>query len=282
MASFSSTGLSHGVSCVVALCAFLLPPGRAMSQTQLVRLEVVRVAEQSGLLAELLPDFEKSSGYRVQVHSSTTDVFERARRGEADLVISHYGFEEVERFVQKGFGFWPRLLFSNQAVMLGPPDDPARIRGLTDAVEAFRRIAQAQAPYMVNNLDVLTYLTEILWEGAGRPDWTGWYIDLGLSDQAAVLAASERGAYMLWGVDPFIRFIAKHPLREEMLCVGDPIFQRTMASVVVNPETVKGVNVEGARALEQYLLSPATQARIRAFRYEGYDSPFWWPAGLQN
>src|SRR5229473_2667737 len=267
MARFVNTGLLQTVTCVLALCTFLLVPGgRAMSQTQLVRLEVVRVAEQSGLLAELLPDFEALSGYRVQVHSSTTDVFQRARSGEADLVISHYGFDEVERFVQGGFGFWPRLLFSNQAAILGPPDDPAQIR----------------APFVTNDLAVLTYLTDILWEGAGRPDRTGWYFDLGLSDQAAVLAASDRGAYTLWGVDPFVRFVAGYPLQEEMLCVGDPILQRTMSSVVVNPETVKGVNVEGARALERYLLLPATQARIRTFRYEGYDPAFWWPAGLQN
>jgi tungstate transport system substrate-binding protein len=283
MARFVYTGLSQTVTCVMALYAFfLVPGGRAMSQTQLVRLEVVRVAEQSGLLADLLPDFEALSGYRVQVHSSTTDVFQRARSGEADLVISHYGFDEVERFVQGGFGFWPRLLFSNQAAILGPPDDPAQIRGLSDAVEAFRRIAKARAPFIANDLAVLTYLTDILWEGAGRPDRTGWYFDLGLSDQAAVLAASDRGAYTLWGVDPFVRFVAGHPLQEEMLCVGDPIFQRTMASVVVNPDAVKGVNVEGAQALERYLLLPTTQARIRAFRYEGYDPAFWWPAGPQN
>jgi ABC-type tungstate transport system permease subunit len=55
-----------------------------------------------------------------------------------------------------------------------------------------------------------------------------------------------------------------------------------MVSVVVTPARVPGVNVEGARALEGYLLAPATQARIRHFRYPGFDSVFWWPSGLQN
>jgi tungstate transport system substrate-binding protein len=254
----------------------------ALSQTKLIRLEVVRIAEQSGLLDDLLPDFEESSGYRVQVHSSTTDVYERARRGEADLVISHYGFDEVERFVQEGFGFWPRMLFANQSVILGPPSDPAQIRGLSDAVESFRRIAEARAPFIANDLAVLTYLVDILWEGAGRPDLDGWFFDLGLSDQDAVVAASKNGAYTVWGVDPFVRFVATHSIEEEMLCIGDPILQRQMVSVVVNPDQVKGVNVEGARALERYLLAAATQARIRAFRYSGYDAAFWWPAGVQN
>jgi ABC-type tungstate transport system permease subunit len=90
------------------------------------------------------------------------------------------------------------------------------------------------------------------------------------------------GAYTVWGVDPFLQLVATHPLEEEMLCLDDPILQRMMVSVVVNPERVKGVNVEGARALQRYLLAPATQARIRAYRYVGYDAQFWWPAGLQN
>jgi len=72
------------------------------------------------------------------------------------------------------------------------------------------------------------------------------------------------------------------PIEEEMLCVADPILQRIMVSVVVNPDTVPGVNAEGARALEQYLLAPATQARVRAVRYEGFDAQFWWPAGAHN
>ena len=255
---------------------------QTLSQTKLIRLEVVRTAQMSGLLDDLLPHFEEISGYRVQAHSSTADLYERARRGEADLVISHYGFDEVERFVQEGFGLWPRMLFANQSVILGPPSDPAQIRGLSDAVEAFRRIAKARAPFIANDLAVLTYLVDILWEGAGRPDLDGWFFDLGLSDQDAVVAASQNGAYTVWGVDPFVRFVATHPIEEEMLCIGDSMLQRMMVSVVVNPDRVKGVNVEGARALEQYLLAPATQARIRAFRYSGYDAAFWWPAGVQN
>jgi tungstate transport system substrate-binding protein len=270
-------------SACLAWCLFaVLFGGEAFGQTKLVRLEVVRIVEQSGLLQDLLPDFEKQSGYRVELRSGTQDVFQRARRGEADLVISHFGFDELERFVQDGLGFWPRMVFANQAAILGPPADPARIRGLSDCFEAFRRIASSGAPFITNDLPVLIYLVDILWEGAGRPDRTGWYFDLGLSDQQAVLAAAQNGAYTLWGADPFVRFIAIHPLEEEMLCVADPVLQRMMASVVVNPERVEGVNLEGARALERYLLAPATQARIRAFRYPGFDPAFWWSGGVHN
>jgi tungstate transport system substrate-binding protein len=254
----------------------------ATAQGELVRLEVVPTVEQSGVLGDVLRDFEKESGYRVQIHSGSTDLFDRARRGLADLVISHYGFADLERFVQDGYGFWPRAVFFNQSAILGPPSDPAQIRGATDAFEAFRRIAKARAPFITNNLPTLTYLVDLLWEGAGRPDRTDWFFDLGLEAQEAVLAAAKNGAYTVWGVDPFVRLISHRQIEEEMLCVADPVLQRIMVSVVVNPEAVEGVNAEGAQALQQYLLKPATQARIRAVRYEGFDSQFWWPAGTQN
>src|SRR5262249_47816375 len=150
----------------------------AAAQGELVRLEVVPTVEQSGVLADVLRDFEKQSGYRVQIHSGSTDLFDRARRGLADLVISHYGFIELERFVQGGYGFWPRAVLFNQSAILGPPSDPAQIRGASDAFEAFRRIAEARALFITNDLPTLTYLVDLLWEGAGRPDRTGWFLDL--------------------------------------------------------------------------------------------------------
>jgi ABC-type tungstate transport system permease subunit len=55
-----------------------------------------------------------------------------------------------------------------------------------------------------------------------------------------------------------------------------------MAVVRVSPEKFTGVNAEGARALEAYLLAPATQAAIAAFREEGMDRQTWWPAAVAN
>jgi len=39
----------------------------AFAQTSVVRLKVVNVPVDSGLLAAVLPDFERTTGYRVEV-----------------------------------------------------------------------------------------------------------------------------------------------------------------------------------------------------------------------
>jgi tungstate transport system substrate-binding protein len=264
-----------------ALVLFLMGT-HVKAQSSTVRLATVRVPDDSGLLGELLPGFEKQTGYRVEVLATTTDVYDVARAGRADLVISHYGFSELERFVQEGSGLWPRTVFANQVAFLGPPDDPSSIRGLTDAVEGFRRVAQMQSPFVVNNDPVTKQLTELLWEAAGRPERGDWYRDVGLEGPQAIETAAKQGAYTLWGFDPFHRFQERRHLPIESLILNDPVLQRIMVSVVVNPERIPGVNREGAEALQRYLTAPSTQARIRAFRYPDVDDQVWYPAALHN
>jgi tungstate transport system substrate-binding protein len=90
----------------------------------------------------LAADFTAKRGIQVKLYSGN-DVYERARASEADLVISHYGKKDIERFVLDGCGIWPRMVFSNQAVIVGPKSDPAKIGEIQSASEAVRRIAIA-------------------------------------------------------------------------------------------------------------------------------------------
>jgi ABC-type tungstate transport system permease subunit len=74
----------------------------------------------------------------------------------------------------------------------------------------------------------------------------------------------------------------EQPLLLEPLVVGDPLLQRIMVAIVVNPDVVKGVNETGAKAFQTFLLSPTVQSRIAAFRYPDFDQQVWWPAGRHN
>jgi tungstate transport system substrate-binding protein len=272
------------------LGAFLVvvPAGAAgpAQPKAVVRLAVVITPESSGLLRQLLTDFEKQTGHKVVVESRQ-DVFERAREGKADLVLAHYGHGGTEAFGAEGLGLWPRPVFANQAALIGPASDPARVAGSRDAAEAFRRIARARAPFVVNNSATEKYLADVLWQAAGKPDRTDWYRDKGLRNQAAtkdaIQAAVNEKGYTLWGLVPFLKYKEEHPdCGLKALVTDDPLFQRLMVTVVVRPEKIKGVNVEGARALERFLIAPETQARIRAFRVPGFDGPVFWPAGRNN
>ncbi len=165
--------------------------------------------------------------------------------------------------------------------LLGPPSDPAGIRGLGDVTEAFRRIAASGSTFEVNGIPELVYLSKIVLEAGGIGSGA-WYVDEGLRQGPAVERASARGAYTLWGVTPFLTLAGQKPLQLTPLVTADPILQRIMVSIVVNPNKVRGANVSAARSLQDYLLSPAAQAQVRAFRHPQLGIPIFFPAGRDH
>jgi tungstate transport system substrate-binding protein len=243
-----------------------------------LRLSSVVTVRDGGLWNDLLPAFSRQTGVRVDL-AARHDVFGPAREGGADIVYSHYGHQDLHSFVTDGYGLWPRTVLFNLVCLLGPPHDPAGVRGLGDLGQAFARIARAGASFEVNNIPELVYLAEVVLQAAGVSPGT-WYASHRLSGADAVTRASDRGAYTLWGVTPFLD-IAQH-LHLEPLVTDDPILQRIMVTVVVNPGKVPGVNTSAANAFQSYLLSSATQARIRAFRNQALGRPIFFPAGRDN
>ena len=102
-------------------------------------------------------------------------------RGDADALLVHDRVGE-DKFVADGSGIDRRDVMYNDFVIVGPGSDPAHIRGLKDAREALRRIAQTAAPFASRGDDSGTNRVELrLWKSAGvQPDpHSGWYRDLG-------------------------------------------------------------------------------------------------------
>lgn len=284
----------------------LLGPGPAVAQFPTVRLATVPSPEETGLLQALLPDFERESGYRVVVYSGE-DVHNVARMGQADLVISHYGHSGTEAFMTQGLGLWPRAVFANQIAIVGPTGDPAQIRGLQDAREAFRRIALGRfgSRFVSNNSSIMKYIESVLWEAAGRPPKDSWYLDSGLSEADGVAVAARMKAYYIFALPPFLRwqeacldnavsdgserlsgirsFIPHYPAPCGMdaLVLAD-MPARIMVSIIVNPQRVPAVNLSGATALQEYLLRPSVQARIESFRDPRSGYQIWKGSGLHN
>ena len=124
-----------------------------------------------------------------------------ARDGKADLVVSHYGHRNLEQFVLDGLGEWPRTIFSNQMALVGPPSDPAKVRGLGDVVEAFKRIAAKKSPFLLNGSDGGHYLVDLIWNAAGRPNKAGWFLDDGLKKEASVRLVDDTARLFDLGAD---------------------------------------------------------------------------------
>jgi ABC-type tungstate transport system permease subunit len=167
------------------------------------------------------------------------------------------------------------MVFSNQALILGPPSDPGRIRGL-GAAEAMRRIATSGAYFVSAVSDIrIDYLNELLLASAGL-EKGDWYVPSHLVGTALLQQAAAGKAYTVWGDE----YASLRPLSGHLvpLVTTDPVLQRAMVTIVVNPTKVSGVNSVGAHALQAYLTEASTQAKILAFREDGFATPTYWPA----
>lgn len=253
------------------------------AQPSTVRLALVNVPDD--VVRPLLPVFREQQGHAAVISYTGNDPFAEGRTGRADLIIAHFGHAGVEPFITAGLGLWPKAVFSNQMALIGPSSDPAGVRGTRSLPEAFRRITATKSRYVANASAGAKYLEEIATAGTsvGRP------IPLesgGRENAAAVGFAAERGAYVIWGVPPFLRWKRQQSIEQatdlEPLVLDDPTMQRIMVAIVVSPAAVKGVNAPAATAFQSFLLSPAIQARIAAFRYPDLDHQVWWPAGRHN
>lgn len=249
--------------------------------SQTLRLAIVNTPAYSGLIEFLVSDFKHISGLDVEVtHSS--DVFSIARSGKADIVIAHYGKADLEEFVLDGYGQWPAMVFSNQAALIGPKQDPAQVKGLQSVAEGFTRIANSQSTFIASPQPGVEYLTDMIWYMAGSPDKASWFIPADKATNQVAQLAEQQQAYFIWGAIPFLKYKQEKGSSLEILLSNDSLLQRVMCSIVVNPNTISGANYLGADAFQAYLLRPETQAKIAAFKTNGSDEQLWWPAGRNN
>jgi len=233
------------------------------------------------VLPALIADFERSSRYSVELTTSP-QLYSLARAGKVDLLVSHYGHRDAEQFVMDGLGEWPRTVFSNQMALIGPPGDPARVRGVHDAGEAFRAIAATRSKFVLNDSR-----RRALPDGdpvaRGGPARSRRLVprsaDVGRGRDREGVAA---GAYSLWGLTPFLRLRKAKELKLEPLVLADPLLQRMLVTIIVKPGAARDINTGGAGALQAHLLTPAVQAQIRTIRYPGVDAVTWVPAGRHN
>jgi tungstate transport system substrate-binding protein len=107
-------------------------------------------------------------------------------------------------------------------------------------------------------------------------------LDPGVAKGQAMKFAQEKGAYTIWGAIPFLRFKEKHASTLDLLVTADPLFQRIMAAIVVQPGKVPGANAAAAEKFVAYLLTANAQTRIAAYRAPGSSAQLWWPAARHN
>lgn len=240
------------------------------------KLAATHTLQDSGLLKTLIPAFEASSGVKVRLAlGGTGQVIRLAANGDVDAVMSHVKAQE-EKLVSSGAGLKRYAVAFNDFFIAGPPQDPARIRGMQDAVEAMRRIHDAKVRFVSRGDESGTHVKEReLWRAAGlEPKWPG-YMSAGAAMGSVLMMAGEMQAYTLCDRATFAAFRARTGL--EILAAGDPRLYNEYGVVAVNPARFPGINADAAAKFVSWLTSAEAQGLIADFRIGG-QQVFFLPA----
>src|SRR3974377_958042 len=117
----------------------------AHAQDRFITLGSTTSTQDSRLFGHILPLFKAACGIDVHVVAvGTGQALAIGERGDADALLVHDRPGE-DKFVAEGYGIDRRDVMYDDFVIVGPKSDPAAIRGLKDAHEAFHRIAAKAA-----------------------------------------------------------------------------------------------------------------------------------------
>ena len=267
----------------VTLAGVLAAPA-AIGAERSLTLASTTSAENSGLFAHILPQFEAASGIRVRVVAvGTGQAIRLARNGDADVLLVHHTSSE-QRLVADGVGLARHDVMFNDFVLVGPAGDPAGVRGSGRATVALEKIAAVEAPFASRGDDSGTHMAErALWRGTGVDLAAAsghWYRELGAGMGATLNAAAAMNAYALSDRASWIGFANKGDLA--VLVEGDPALRNQYGVVPVNPARHPHVEAGASRAFVAWLLSAPGQAAIASFRVNGRQLFFPNAGGLEG
>lgn len=230
--------------------------------------------QDSGLLDVLVPMFEQKTGYKVKtIAVGTGQALAMGEKGEADVLLVHAPAAE-KKVVEKGAAVNRKLVMHNDFILVGPPDDPAKVRGTRTAAEALKKIAAARALFVSRGDDSGTHKKELdLWKVAGVKPEGNWYQQSGSGMGQTLNIAAEKNGYTLTDRATFLA--TRKNLRLEIVLEGDAPLLNIYHVMQVNPEKFSKVNAEGARAFVEFLTSREGQEAIGRFGADKYGQPLF-------
>ncbi len=265
---------------VVLLLMLLLVIPLTGSAQERLKLSTTTSTENSGLLAVLLPPFEKLFNVKVDVIAvGSGKAIVLGKNGDVDVVLVHERAAE-DKFVAEGDGVNRRDVMYNDFIIAGPQDDPANIRGLKNAADAFAGIAKAGARFISRGDQSGTHIKEKdLWAKAGIVPQGKWYHEVGQGMGAVLKMADETKAYTLTDRGTYLAMTGK--LKLETLCEGDAVLLNPYGIIAVNPAKFPHVNYLKAMALIGWITSQEGQKIIREFGKEKFGQPLFYPTAIK-
>lgn len=280
------------------LCSMLLiglVAGTATAADKVLKMSTTTSTQASGLLDVLLPALQKDTGITVKVIAKGTGAAIRdGMDGNVDVIFVHDRKRE-DAFVKDGYGTKRYAVMHNDFVLLGPKEDPAKVKGCTDGGEALKKIDAAKATFISRGDNSGTHSKEQqLWKDSGVALQTatstmekngkqvqfssvspagskGWYLSIGQGMGKTLTVADEKQAYTLAdrGTYTKYKFGREIPINLDVLCEGGSELANPYGVIPVNPKKYPHVKYALAKEFAQWLISPKGQKVIGDYKLLG-------------
>ena len=257
------------------------PADSAPQPVQELVLATTTSTYDSGLLDAILPDFEKKTGIKVDVVAvGTGQALKLGQSKDADVLLVHAKSRE-EQFVADGYAPFRKDVMYNDFVILGPSADPAGIKGMTSAADAFRKIADARATFVSRGDNSGTHMKEMaIWQAAGVEPAGDWYESAGQGMGAVLTMANEQQAYTL--SDRATYLSRRDGLDLDILVEGDPMLFNQYGVLPIAQDEAHQDKFAAAMAFVDWITSPETQQLIAEFGKEQYGQQLFYPNADQD
>lgn len=256
---------------VATIAGSLAFAGAAFADDKSIIVQSTTSTANSGLYDYLLPEFKKDTGITVNVVAvGTGQAIKNAQNCDGDVLLVHAKPSE-EKFVASGYGVSRSDLMYNDFVIVGPPSDPAGVKGMNDVAAALKKVASSKAVFASRGDDSGTHKKErALWKAAGidpTTDSGSWYRETGSGMGATLNAGVGMGAYVMTDRATWISFKNKGDF--SIAVEGDKEMFNQYGVIVVNAEKCPSVKTDLARSFSDWLLSEKGQKTIASYKVGG-------------
>ena len=236
----------------------------------------------AGIIPLLAETYKAKTGTDFVIEKAGTGAtLNKAKTGDFDMVVVHARALE-DQFIKDGFGQNRKDIMYNDFVILGPKEDPAGIKGMKSAAEAFKTIAAKGVPFISRGDMSGTHVSEMnVWKAAGiTPDGEKdeWYtvFSLGkLGNGATTDFTDKRNAYTI--MDRATYLTKNKGLKIVPLVEGDPILLNLIAAIEVSPKRFPNVNNADVVKFVDWLCDDDAQMIIKDFKVKQYGEPLFFP-----
>lgn len=248
----------------------LLTFTNTFASTKTLLLATTTSVDNTGLLNYLAPKFKKDTGIELKwVAVGSGKALQLGKNCDVGALLVHDPVME-KQYIKSGYGIKRTKIMYNDFVIIGPKNDPAKIKNLP-VTNVLQNIATKQVPFVSRGDNSGTFEKEKqLWHQAkiNLPNKSTWYIQSGQGMMATIYMAAEKHGYTLTDRGTFIKYAANYHNRPPLIILvhKDKFLFNQYSIILVNPKHCKNINVNLAEQFRNWLIAKPTQTIIANYK----------------